>query len=103
MSVLEEAEYECLSGYHTEEHGERIDCRIGNGRCVRTCRVVSVGKCWRIGAATRNKTHDGEEIDFVDSSCDTSDHKKGYESDYESPDDPPHTCGVEHGVGESTA
>ena len=58
--ILEEAEDEGLRRDYSEEHGERVDCRVCDSGGVGTGRVACVGKGWGIGAAARHKTHDGQ-------------------------------------------
>ena len=84
--ILRQAQYEApvrrrragtLSGGYTVEYATAGWSFAGG--------VVGVGECWRVSAAARHKSHDGEEVDFFASSGNAAYDDERNDGDYETP------------------
>ena len=100
---LHEGEDEDLGADYAQEHGQRVDGRVGNGGGVALGGAVGVGQGRRVGVAARHEAHDVEEVDFVDLAGNGADDKQGHDGYYEAPDHPPHSGQVEGRCSEAFA
>ena len=88
---------------HTQEHGERIDGGVGHGGRIAAGAVTCIRKGRWIGVAAGEQTHDGEEVDFVNTTSNASHNYQGNECDQEAPYNPHHTGVVENCFSKSCA
>ena len=82
--VLSAAEqHDELGCEDTQEHRQRIYCRVADGRSLTWADWVGVSQCWRIGASTGKHTHNGEVVELELQSGYRTDYKNRYDSDKE--------------------
>ena len=98
-----EGEDKALGGDDAQEHCQRVDRRVGDGRGVARRRLACVGQCGRVGIGAGKQAHNVEEVDFIDLAGYEANNHKREEGDYEAPDYPPHTGLVEDRGGKILA
>ena len=76
-ALYAQEKYQYLRAQYSQEHGERVYCRVTDSRRVVPRCVVCKSKCWRVGCRTGNDTRKGIVVYFELQPCYYSDYQNG--------------------------
>ena len=96
-----EEQHHNLCREDTQEHAQRINCRITYGWSLLGARCVGIGQGRRVGIGTCQHTHDGEVIELELQAGDGSDDEDRNHGDEESGVYILDTVALSHGLPES--